>query len=175
MSLSVSSEFFITPTVSLKMKNFLLLSIFLSVIFFNQIFLINSNNSEESLIKKTSESSSLEISYITGEGLKFRLSNDENIGKKSVFRSRVESALLVSAAGEDGGEDSLRSRRTSTAEFLSGGGRRHVLRVGRRGGGDSPGGGGLLSAPLEGHGAGCGGRLCGSVTATTFPSHLSHL
>ena len=175
MSLSVSSEFFITPTVSLKMKNFLLLSIFLSVIFFNQIFLINSNNSEESLIKKTSESSSLEISYITGEGLKFRLSNDENIGKKSVFRSRVESALLVSAAGEDGGEDSLRSRRTSTAEFLSGGGRRHVLRVGRRGGGDSPGGGGLLSAPLEGHGAGCGGRLCGSVTATTFPSHLSRL
>ena len=75
MSISVSSELSLSPTVRLKMKNLLILSAFF--VFFSYTF---SLKSEERSVRKSSKSSSLEISD-TEAGLIFRLSNSEGVGR----------------------------------------------------------------------------------------------
>ena len=75
MSISLSSELFLTPTVRIKMKNLLLLSA--SFLFFSYILTLKPG---ERSVTKSSKSSSLKITD-TGSGLIFSLSNSEGVGK----------------------------------------------------------------------------------------------
>ena len=76
MSSSLFSELSLTPTVRIKMKNLLLL-LSASFVFFSYI---SSLKPEERSVRKSSSSTSLEISE-TETGLIFRLSNSEDVGK----------------------------------------------------------------------------------------------